>query len=97
MGLVRLLIDHLCCYRDDHITSNQVAKFTMPLHFDFILMPGQACDLEGSDALLPNITAGAVLADKAFDADERVINPLEQAGIKVVIPPKSNRKKSAHL
>ncbi len=31
MGLVRLLIDHLCCYRDDHITSNQVAKFTMPL------------------------------------------------------------------
>ena len=64
---------------------------------DFILMPGQACDLEGSDALLPNITAGAVLADKAFDADERVINPREQAGIKVVIPPKSNRKKSAHL
>lgn len=41
---------------------------------------------------LPNITAEAVLADKAFDADERVIKPLEQAGIKIVIPPKSNRK-----
>ncbi len=66
--------------------------FALGNPIDFILTPGQACDLEGSDALLPNITAGAVLADKAFDADERVINPLEQAGIKVVIPPKSNRK-----
>lgn len=59
---------------------------------DFILTPGQACDLEGSDAFLPGITAEAVLADKAFDADERVIKPLEQAGKKIVIPPKSNRK-----
>ena len=59
---------------------------------DFILTPGQACDLEGSDAFLPDITAEAVLADKAFDADERVIKPLEQAGKKIVIPPKSNRK-----
>ena len=59
---------------------------------DFILTPGQACDLEGSDAFLPNITAEAVLADKAFDADERVIKPLERAGIKAVIPSKSNRK-----
>jgi transposase len=59
---------------------------------DFILTPGQACDLEGADAFLPNIAAGAVLADKAFDADERLIKPLERAGIKVVIPPKSNRK-----
>lgn len=32
------------------------------------------------------------MADKAFDADERVIKPLERAGIKAVIPPKSNRK-----
>lgn len=34
----------------------------------------------------------AVLADKAFDADERVIKPLEAAGKKIVIPSKSNRK-----
>jgi len=59
---------------------------------DFLLTPGQACDLEGSDAFLPDITAEAVLADKAFDADARVIKPLEQAGIKIIIPPKSNRK-----
>ncbi|MFL0797096.1 MAG: hypothetical protein K6L73_06350, partial [Cellvibrionaceae bacterium] len=32
VGLVRLLICHLYCLRSDHITSNQVAKLTMPLH-----------------------------------------------------------------
>ena len=32
------------------------------------------------------------MADKAFDAEERVIKPLEQAGKKIVIPPKANRK-----
>lgn len=34
----------------------------------------------------------AILADKAFDAKERVLDLLEQAGIEIVIPPKSNRK-----
>lgn len=33
-----------------------------------------------------------MLADKAFDADERVIEPLLARGKSVVIPPKSNRK-----
>jgi transposase len=33
-----------------------------------------------------------LLADKAFDADERVIEPLLAAGKTPVIPPKSNRK-----
>lgn len=32
-----------------------------------------------------------ILADKAFDADERVIQPLQQAGKVIVIPPKANR------
>jgi transposase len=58
----------------------------------FFLTPGQAHDLEGADALLPQMQAGALLADKAFDADERVIKPLLAAGKKLVIPPKSNRK-----
>jgi transposase len=56
------------------------------------LTPGQAHDLEGADALLPQMQADALLADKAFDADERVIEPLLAAGKKLVIPPKSNRK-----
>ena len=41
---------------------------------------------------MPGLTAGAVLADKAFDADERVLDVLEAKGIESVIPPKSNRK-----
>ena len=40
----------------------------------FLLTPGQACDLEGADELLPAVEANIVLADKAYDADERVID-----------------------
>jgi transposase len=59
---------------------------------DFLLTPGQAHDLEGADAFLPAITAEAVLADRAFDADERFLTPLEKAGKKIVIPSKKSRK-----
>jgi len=59
---------------------------------DFILTPGQAHDLKGADALLPDMAAETLLADKAFDADERVIEPLLARGKSFVIPPKSNRK-----
>lgn len=58
----------------------------------FTLTPGQACDLDGADVLLPLITAQTVIADKGYDADERVILPLTQAGKTVIIPPKRNRK-----
>jgi transposase len=58
----------------------------------FALTPGQACDLDGADILLPQIEADIVIADKGFDADERVIDPLEKAGKSTVIPPKANRK-----
>ena len=60
----------------------------------FVLTPGQACDLDGSDQLLPDITANTVLTDKGYDADERVIEPLRAAGKSVVIPSKRNRKQS---
>jgi transposase len=56
------------------------------------LTAGQACDLEGADQLLPAIAADIVIADKGYDADARVIEPLEQAGKTTVIPPKRNRK-----
>jgi transposase len=58
----------------------------------FHLTPGQAHDLEGADALLPGLEADALLADKAYDADERVIEPLRHAEIEPVIPTKANRK-----
>ena len=58
----------------------------------FLLTPGQACDLEGADALLPALEAPVVLADKGYDADQRVLQPLAQAGKTAVIPPRANRK-----
>ncbi len=36
--------------------------------------------------------ADTLIADKAFDADERVIQPLAAAGKTAVIPPKANRQ-----
>lgn len=58
----------------------------------FHLTPGQAHDLEGADVLLKDTPAAMVIADKAYDAHERVIEPLLQAGKTVIIPPKSSRK-----
>lgn len=58
----------------------------------FHLTPGQACDLDGADVLLEEIDADTLIADKGYDADERVINRLEAAEITPVIPSKSNRK-----
>jgi transposase len=57
----------------------------------FFLTGGQAHDLQGADALLPQVKADTVLADKAFDVDKRVIEPLLAAGKTAVIPPKSSR------
>jgi len=58
----------------------------------FHLTSGQDHDLEGADVLLENIHAGALLADKAYDADERVLLRLKSMNCEAVIPPKSNRK-----
>jgi transposase len=41
--------------------------------------------------LLEDITAEAVIADKGYDSDA-VVEKIEAAGAKAVIPPKSNRK-----
>ena len=57
------------------------------------LTPGHASDLAGADALLPGLVphVQAVLADRAYDAQARVLDLLEQAGVTGVIPPKANR------
>jgi transposase len=58
----------------------------------FHLTAGQRHDLEGSDALMEYLTqASAVLADKAYDADERVRQKLEEKRCMAVIPSKKNR------
>lgn len=51
----------------------------------------QVHDPVGSDELLPGLEAKYVLADKACDADARVIEPLRAAGKRAVIPSKKNR------
>lgn len=58
----------------------------------FHLTPDRACDLDGADKLLPALVADTVLADKAYNADERVIQRLEAQGKTAVISPKRNRK-----
>ena len=57
----------------------------------FFLTGGQAHDLAGADHLLPAMQADTLIADKAFDADKRVITPLLDAGKTAVIPSKTNR------
>ena len=58
----------------------------------FHLSAGQASDLEGADCLLPHVAADTVLADKGYDADERVIALLQAQGKTAVIPPRRNRQ-----
>ena len=57
----------------------------------FHLTAGQVHDLAGADVLLKDIAAQAVIADKAYDAQARVIEPLLGANKTVVIPPKRSR------
>lgn len=71
-----------------HATTDALGN---PLGFH--LTPGQACDLEGAEQLLPALTSNTVLADKAYDADKRIIKPLAAQGKIVVIPPRRNRKR----
>lgn len=56
-----------------------------------MLTGGEAHDLVGADRLLPTMEADTLLADKAFDADARVLEPLAAAGKTAVIPPRTNR------
>nr|WP_233581867.1 IS5 family transposase [Legionella septentrionalis] len=58
----------------------------------FHLTGGQAHDLDGADVLLENMCADALLADKAYDAEDRVLKKLKGKACEAVIPPKSVRK-----
>lgn len=60
----------------------------------FHLMSGQAHDLEGTDALLPEIleTIQTFLAAQAYAAHKRVLDLLVKSGVKTVIPPTANRR-----
>ena len=62
-----------------------------------MLTGGQAHDLEGADHFLPSMQADTLIADKAFDADARVIAPLAAAGKATVIPSGRTAKRLASL
>ena len=58
----------------------------------FYLTPGQEHDLAGADALMDKLTqAVSTLADKAYDAYDRVRLKLEEKGCQAIIPYKDNR------
>ena len=56
----------------------------------FLLLPGQAHDMKGVAPLIRGVSFGALLADKAFDANW-LLEELDERGATAVIPPKSNR------
>lgn len=58
----------------------------------FHLTPAQHHDLAGADVLIPQIQADLLMADRADDADARVIDRLQAMGKRAVIKPKKNRK-----
>lgn len=59
----------------------------------FFLTGGHVHDLAGADELLDNLQADALLADKAYDAEKRVRERLQEKGCEAVIPSRANRKK----
>ena len=59
----------------------------------FVLLPGQRHDTVGVPPLIEGVAFGALLGDKAFDADWLRAD-LDGRGAAAVIPPKANRKAS---
>ena len=59
----------------------------------FCVTGGQEHDLAGADELLADMQADTLIADKAYDADARVLEPLAAAGKTAVIPPSASRSR----
>ena len=70
-----------------HVTVDALGNPT-----GFHLTPGQAHDLEGADVLLTDTPAQTVIADKAYDAQARLIEPLWAKGKAVVIPSRATNR-----
>jgi transposase len=57
----------------------------------WILTGGEAADVNSAAPLIEGLKVDAVIADKAYDADE-LVDIIEASGATVVIPPRKNRK-----
>lgn len=58
----------------------------------FLLTGGECADITAAPELLEQVADCTVIADKGYDSDP-LVRQLEARGCKVVIPPRSNRKK----
>jgi transposase len=56
----------------------------------WLLTGGEVADITQTNALLDGLKAGAVLADKGYDANA-LIDSVQASGAIMVIPPKRNR------
>lgn len=57
----------------------------------FVILPGQASDLAGMPELLEGLSFGALIGDKAFDADW-LLGDIDGRGAEAVIPSKRHRR-----
>lgn len=62
----------------------------------FILTAGQRHDSKVAVELLTDVSAKAVIADKAYDSNE-IVSYAQENGMEAVIPPKANRKQPRAL
>ena len=58
---------------------------------NFFLTGGAADDLVGADHPSPTVQTSIVIADEAFDADQRVLEPLAATGKAAVVPTNANQ------
>jgi putative transposase len=72
-------------------TKIHAATEALGLPVRLIASPGQRNDIAFAHDLVEGIRAGAILADKGYDADH-LCNRIENTGTQLVIPPKRNRK-----
>ncbi len=61
----------------------------------FVILPGQAHDLLGVPALLEDLRYGALIGDRAFDADW-LIEAIGDSGAMAVIPARRHRTVPRH-
>jgi transposase len=88
-------------HRPNHRAQQKKSELSTKIHaavdalgnsLSFYPTGGRACDLDGADVPLPQLASDALLIDKGYDADDRVLVPWSRAEKEAVIPPKANRK-----
>ena len=72
-------------------TKIHAAGDALGLPVRLIGTPGQRNDIALARDLIEGFEAGAVIADKGYDADD-LADTVVESGAEVVIPPKRNRK-----